>query len=220
MLIVASCSLSEAVEVNGRLVTVDEEGNKLDRVLLNVKISESDTDVPEMLKKIPKGTVKFFTVDSDITVDTDLPVFRSYTLEDALENGMKTEYIPLVNVGDDFPNANVNIRTLYELSLSHPGVRFIGGRLLALNGINIGRFDEGKSKMSVNYSDVYDNFLEVKLSEIGNLKEIVKKSRKKLEDAEDKPKKKKVSKEHKPGKASKRVAAFSNLFSDVEEVEF
>lgn len=220
MLIVASCSLSEAVEVNGRLVTVDEEGNKSDRVLLNVKISESDTDVPEMLKKIPKGTVKFFTVDSDITMNTDLPVFRSYTLEDALENGMKTEYIPLVNVGDDFPNANVNMRTLYELSLSHPGVRFIGGRLLALNGISIGRFDEGKSKMSVNYSDVYDNFLEVKLSEIGNLKEIVKKSRKKLEDAEDKPKKKKASKEHKPGKASKRVAAFSNLFSDVEEVEF
>ena len=112
------------------------------------------------------------------------------------------------------------MRTIYELSLSHPGVRFIGGRLLALNGISIGRFDEGKSKMSVNYSDVYDNFLEVKLSEIDNLKEIVKKSRKKLEDAEDKPKKKKVSKEHNPGKASKRVAAFSNLFSDVEEVEF
>lgn len=220
MLIVASCSLSEAVEVNGRLVTVDEEGNKSDRVLLNVEINESDTDVPEMLKKIPKGTVKFFTVDSDIAVNTDLPVFRSYTLEDALENGMKTEYIPLVNVGDDFPNANVNMRTLYELSLNHPGVRFIGGRLLALNGISVGRFDEGKSKMSVNYSDVYDNFLEVKLSEIGNLKEIVKKSRKKLEDSEDKPKKKKVSKEHKPGKASKRVAAFSNLFSDVEEVEF
>lgn len=220
MLIVASCSLSEAVEVNGRLVTVDEEGNKSDRVLLNVEISESDTDVPEMLKKIPKGTVKFFTVDSDIAVNTDLPVFRSYTLKDALENGMKTEYIPLVNVGEDFPNANVNMRTIYELSLSHPGVRFIGGRLLALNGISIGRFDEGKSKMSVNYSDVYDNFLEVKLSEIDNLKEIVKKSRKKLEDAEDKPKKKKVSKEHKPGKASKRVAAFSNLFSDVEEVEF
>lgn len=220
MLIVASCSLSEAVEVNGKLVTVDEEGNKSDRVLLNVKISESDTDVPEMLKKIPKGTVKFFTVDSDITVDTDLPVFRSYTLEDALENGMKTDYIPLVSVGDDFPNANVNMRTLYELSLSHPGVRFIGGRLLALNGISIGRFNEGKSKMSVNYSDVYDNFLEVKLSEIGNLKEIVKKSRKKLKDVEDKPKKKKESKEHKPGKASKRVAAFSNLFSDVEEVEF
>lgn len=220
MLIVASCSLSEAVEANGKLVTVDEEGNKSDRVLLNVEISESDTDVPEMLKKIPKGTVKFFTVDSDITVDTDLPVFRSYTLKDVLENGMKTEYIPLVNVGDDFPNANANMRTLYELSLSHPGVRFIGGRLLALNGISIGRFDEGKSKMSVNYSDVYDNFLEVKLSEIGNLKKIVKKSRKKLEDAEDKPKKKKASKEHKPGKASKRVAAFSNLFSDVEEVEF
>ncbi len=220
MLIVASCSLSEAVEVNDKLVTVDEEGNKSDRVLLNVRISESDTDVPEMLKNISKGTVKFFTVDSDITVDTDLPVFRSYTLEDALENGMKTKYIPLVNVGDDFPNANVNMRTLYELSLNHPGVRFIGGRLLALNGISIGRFDEGKSKMSVNYSDVYDNFLEVKLSEIGNLKEIVKKSRKKLEDAEDKPKKKKASKEHKPGKASKRVAAFSNLFSDVEEVEF
>lgn len=220
MLIVASCSLSEAVEVNGKLVTVDEEGNKSDRVLLNVEISESDTDVPEMLKKIPKGAVKFFTVDSDITVDTNLPVFRSYTLEDALENGMKTEYIPLVNVGDDFPNANVNMRTIYELSLSHPGVRFIGGRLLALNGISIGRFDEGKSKMSVNYSDVYDNFLEVKLSEIDNLKEIVKKSRKKLENSEDKPKKKKVSKEHKPGKASKRVAAFSNLFSDVEEVEF
>ena len=220
MLIVASCSLSEAVEVNGRLVTVDEEGNKSDRVLLNVEISESDTDVPEMLKKIPKGTVKFFTVDSDIAVNTDLPVFRSYTLKDALEKGMKTEYIPLVNVGEDFPNANVNMRTLYELSLSHPGVRFIGGRLLALNGISVGRFDEGKSKMSVNYSDVYDNFLEVKLSEIDNLKEIVKKSRKKLEDAEDKPKKKKVSKEHKPGKASKRVAAFSNLFSDVEEVEF
>lgn len=220
MLIVASCSLSEAVEVNGKLVTVDEEGNKSDRVLLNVEISESDTDVSEMLKKIPKGTVKFFTVDSDIAVDTDLPVFRSYTLEDALENGMKTEYIPLVNVGEDFPNANVNMRTIYELSLSHPGVRFIGGRLLALNGISVGRFDEGKSKMSVNYSDVYDNFLEVKLSEIGNLKEIVKKSRKKLEDAEDKPKKKKVSKEHKPGKASKRAAAFSNLFSDVEEVEF
>lgn len=220
MLIVASCSLSEAVEVNGKLVTVDEEGNKSDRVLLNVEISESDTDVSEMLKKIPKGTVKFFTVNSDIIVDTDLPVFRSYTLEDALENGMKTDYTPLVNVGDDFPNANVNMRTLYELSLSHPGVRFIGGRLLALNGISIGKFDEGKSKMSVNYSDVYDNFLEVKLSEIGNLKEIVKKSRKKLEDAEDKPKKKKASKEHKPGKASKRVAAFSNLFSDVEEVEF
>lgn len=220
MLIVASCSLSEAVEVNGKLVTVDEEGNKSDRVLLNVEISESDTDVPEMLKKIPKGTVKFFTVDSDIVVDTDLPVFRSYTLEDALENGMKTEYIPLVNVGEDFPNANLNMRTIYELSLSHPGVRFIGGRLLALNGISIGRFDEGKSIMSVNYSDVYDNFLEVKLSEIDNLKEIVKKSRKKLEDAEDKSKKKKVSKEHKPGKASKRVAAFSNLFSDVEEVEF
>lgn len=220
MLIVASCSLSEAVEVTGKLVTVDEEGNKSDMVLLNVEISESDTDVSEMLKRIPKGTVKFFTVDSDIAVDTDLPVFRSYTLKDALENGMKTDYIPLVNVGEDFPNANVNMRTLYELSSSHPGVRFIGGRLLALNGINIGRFDEGKSKMSVNYSDVYDNFLEVKLSEIGNLKEIVKKSRKKLEDAEDKPKKKKVSKEHKPGKASKRVTAFSNLFSDVEEVEF
>ena len=125
MLIVASCSLSEAVEVNGKLVTVDEEGNKSDMVLLNVEISESDTDVSEMLKRIPKGTVKFFTVDSDIAVDTDLPVFRSYTLKDALENGMKTDYIPLVNVGEDFPNANVNMRTLYELSSSHPGVRFI-----------------------------------------------------------------------------------------------
>ena len=73
MLIVASCSLSEAVEVNGKLVTVDEEGNKSDRVLLNVEISESDTDVSEMLKKIPKGTVKFFTVDSDIAVLLSFP---------------------------------------------------------------------------------------------------------------------------------------------------
>ena len=222
MIVVAGCSLSEAVGVNGRLVTVDEEGNKSDKVLLNVEIKEDDTDVPEKVAQIPKSSIKCFTVFGSGRVVSDLPVFRVYTLEEALES-IDTEYIPLVKLSNDFPNETYNMRTLYELSVKYPKVRFIGGRVLGIMGIQVGRFDDGKSKMSVNFSDVYDNFVEVRLSELSNLKEITKKSRKKLEDTEEKPKKKKaarVLKEHKPSKATKRAEAFSNLFAGVEEVEF
>ena len=117
------------------------------------------------------------------------------------------------------------MRVLKEVCDKYPTVRFIGGNLLGVEGVRIGRYDEGKDKCSPVFKDIYDNFVEVDLEDLDNLQEIVKKTRKKAESQiKEKTKKKSKSAKAKSStpkekKVPKRKEAFSKLFS-TNEVDF
>lgn len=217
MQLLASCDLETAKGFNGKLVLPNEDTEKPDKVSLNIVInSDCFTEIDNLSNKnvacvTIQGTENITIPDKWVS-----KVFRETTLEN-LDSimGMNLSGIPLVRLQEGYSD----MRTLFNISKKYPTVRFIGGSLLQIEGICIGRFDDGKDKLSPYCEGMYDRFVEVSLSDLDGLQEIVKKQRKKAESStkEKKPRAKKVS-SRTPKK--KLTAIFNTLFSEDEEDEF
>ena len=221
----ASCSLEESQQYSGKLVIPAEDGGKPGKVMLNIVCEGGDRS---LLKSIG-GNVKcityigeMFGFDEESFDDMPQGVFHEVTLNDF---GVETtpQYdgvVTLVRVPDGY----CDMRNLYNICKARSDVRVIGGNLLAVEGVRVGRFEGGKDKIAPVFNGVYDSFLEVGLSELGDVTELVKKAKKKMKDTSDekKPRKKKEkSSESTPKrKENKIVKSFGCLFSNSDEEEF
>ena len=228
--LLASCSVDEALSFEGRLVLPNEDSKKPNRVYLNVVVgsecSYSNEEVFEKLSSVDKNVLKSITFMVDEgRLAKNIPdafnekVFNEYTNELFLSSNTEPEessdIVKLVRVDKDFSD----MRYVLNSCKQDKNVRFIGGKLLNIDGVRIGRFDSGKEKMSPYFEDMYDNFVEVELNNLKGIQEIVKKVRKKAKELEGNSKDKKVSKLKSPRKP-KRLEVFNSLFADNNEDEF
>lgn len=229
MELLASCSLEQAKGFNGKLVIPNEDSKRPDKVYLNVEYSEEDGTTEEFFKKvsmIDRSLVKCVSFPVEYA-GVEVPEEwrgRSFVYTDLDTVAGDASYpesegvVSLVRLGNDFPSDKykANLRTLVEVCEKFPSVRFMGGNLLGVEGLRVGRFEEGKEKMSPAFRDIYDIFVEVRLDDLDGLTEIVKKTRKRAEGSEKGIRKPKVVKAK---KQKRQVEAFISLFGD-EEVEF
>lgn len=218
MEILASCSLEDSLKYDGSKLVIDrEDGGKPDKVVLNIVVSDGNVDTLNNIN----SNVKCVTFDTDVAdfsgvdlSEVKADIFQEYSLDDEIHE--VDGVTPLIRVPDGYSN----MRALWDVCRRHPTARVIGGNLLQVRGVNIGRYAAGKDKGSPVYNGIYDQFLEVPLIEIGNLHEVVKKARKKLEGVSTE-KRSKTSKEKKQVAKKKDVSkSFSSLFSDIEEEDF
>ena len=107
-----------------------------------------------------------------------------------------------------------NMRELYDMCGKYSNVRFTGGKLLLIDGVRIGRTDEGKDKINVYMEESYDNFLEVNYSDLNDVAVI--RSKLKKSDSQSSEKKQKSKSVPKPNVIA---GSFSSLFGG-EDVDF
>lgn len=230
MKILASCDIDKAMGFNGKLVLPNEDEKKPDKVMLNIVVDGccgySNEEIFRKASDLGKDIVQC------ITFKVEEGRFASYVpteWEGKIFNEYSAGYYddPNVPVCDKatsllrLPDGYSNMRVLYDMSKKYPNVRYIGGHLLGIEGIRIGRFDNGKDKMSPVFKDMYDAFVEVDLDDLNGLQEIVKKTRKKAEKMfSDGTKRKPRVGKPKVKKVSKRVEAFNSLFAGDAEEEF
>lgn len=216
MEILASCSIEESERYNGKLVIPCEDKKTPNKVSLNIVVDDGNTEVFKRLS----GNERCITFVGEPTnfCPTELQgkVFNETTIDDLMNIPFPTNIegvTTLVRLPKDFPNDQVNMRSLLMWSKQYPEVRFIGGKILGIDGVKVGRYDKGKDKMSPVYDEMYDTFLEVDLNHLDGIQEVIKRNKKKISSVKGSGKKK--SKEKKP---SRRKVAFSNLFGEgVEE---
>lgn len=204
MTFLASCSLKEALDSVGKLSIPNEEGRKPHKVLLNLVM-----DGTEGSKVVPQN-VYSVTLLKDIeglTIPHNTKVYREYTLTD-YKDSVNCEWTPLVRLPDNYSD----MRELYNMQQKYPNLRFIGGNLLNIDGINIGREEE----TPIVCKGVYDDYEEVKYSELGNIKIVEKKERKAKKEKGKKEKKDKQG--SKTTKSSKVKESFNSLFGGSEVV--
>lgn len=167
-MLLASCSYEKAKSFRNKLVLVtDKDVKKPEEVQLNII-----TDTPDEVLKNGLGVAKCLTSSVNPSFCPDNlkgNVFHEVLYEDY--NGV-TEVngvVCLVRLPEGF----CDMRKLCEMSsvneqyddVEHK-VRFIGGNLLEIPGVGIGRYNKGKEKMSSVFNGVYDFFKEVSLDEI------------------------------------------------------
>lgn len=227
MELLASCSLEQARGFNGKLVIPNEDSKRPDKVYLNVEYSESDGSAEQFLERVSeldKSLVKCVSFPEEyagvlVSEDWKGRVFVYTTLDTVVQGVNYPEsdgVISLIRLDEDYPSEKYisTLRDLARVCENHPNVRFVGGNLLGVEGLRIGRFDNGKDKMSPVFKDIYDTFVEVRLDDLEGLTEIVKKTRKKAESGEGGKKKPRVAKAKKP---KRQVEAFMTLFGEEEE---
>lgn len=220
----ASCSLEESQQYTGKLVIPAEDGGKPGKVMLNIVAPNGGRD----LLKALGGNVKCITYtgemvgfDEESFEDVPQGVFHEVSLEE-YEGGYAPQYTGVTTL-IRLPDGYCDIRNLYNICTERKDVRVIGGNLLGVEGLRIGRFDGGKEKLAPVFSGVYDSFIEVCLDELGDVTELVRKAKKKMKSSgEEKPKKRKEkSAESSPKKKSASIAnSFSCLFSESDAEEF
>lgn len=220
MEIVASCSLEESKNFTGKLGI---EGTT-DKVSLNVVVNgESEADVFTGVGSNVKFVTFVGSKASYCPTDMSGRVFNQYPYS-ALEEGTVSPVMgvtDLVVLDDDFSD----MRELCEYCEKYPSVRFIGGNLLQVDGVRIGRIGENRDKLPVVFDGVYDNFVEVPLGELEGLSEKVSRARRVLDSASTGEKKKRStksgsSKEPKEKKVSKKALSFSALLGNSDEEAF
>lgn len=227
MELLASCSLEQARGFNGKLVIPNEDSKRPDKVYLNVEYNESDGSTEQFLERVSeldKSLVKCVSFPEEyagvlVPEDWKGRVFVYTTLDTVVQGVNYPEsdgVISLIRLDEDYPSEKYKptLRDLVRVCEKHADVRFIGGNLLGVEGLRIGRFDDGKEKMSPVFKDIYDAFVEVRLDDLDGLTEIVKKTRKKAESREKGTRGPRVAKVKKP---KRQVQAFLSLFGDDEE---
>ena len=223
-MLLASCSCDDALKYRNKLVLVsNEDKKKPEEVWLNIFV-ENDMGLKEVFMK-GMGVAKCITTVSSPKVD--IPdkfrnkVFRIYKYKNdygsmlrdydnfSLIEEEKEGVIPLIVLPDGF----CDMKYVYNLSLKYPQARFMGGNLLEIPGLKIGRFDDGKEKMSAVFNGVYDVFREVSFDDI-KVQEVMSKVRSKSSNG-SRPK----SSVKRVTPKSKKSEAFSRFFGG-EENEF
>jgi len=98
-----------------------------------------------------------------------------------------------------------------EICTKYPYARIVGGNLLGVEGVRIGRYDTGKDRMSPVFNEMYDSFIEVLLKDLDGIQEVIKRNKKKIKSMVEKEKKPREKKE------SKRLVSFNTLFGGNQE---
>lgn len=221
MKLLAGCSLEKSKEFTGNLVLPNEDKKNPDKVLLNIVVNDGNTDVFKHLSGKEHCITFVGEPTSFCPTELEGKVFNEVSLDEIINNegtypsevkGVTT----LIRVPDDYHD----MRFLREVCTKFPTARIIGGNLLGIDGVRIGRYESTKKNIPVVYKDIYDDFVEVNLEDLNGLQEIVKKTRKRAESIKSFEKKAKKSGTPKVKKPPKRAAAFSKLFDSSTEVEF
>lgn len=208
-MLLASCSYLESKNYKGKLVLVnndDESSKKSEEVLLNIV-----TDTPNEVIIGGLGIAKCVTTRVSPTYCPDEmkgDIFRLYNLGEDL-SGVMNEVdgvVPLLVLPDGYND----MREIWNLAEKHPKLRFIGGNLLGIPGLKIGRYDKGKEKMSSVFNKIYDIFTEVRLEDI-EVKSVLSKAKARSSSSKSSSKKS-VPK-------NRKTETFSKLFGG-EEAEF
>ena len=211
MEILAYCNFKDSEKYKGKLVIEDPNGKKPIKVFLNLLTDSVDGS---MLHNLPNN-VKCVTVQgmgSILDVEgSGVDVFREVPLESI--DMLKDE--PGVCNLVRLPDGYCNMRELWNLSRTK-NVRFIGGNLLGVKGVSIGRYEEGKEKMSPVFNGEYDVFLESNISDLENLTEKIKKFSKKENGGRSKGEKK----QKEPTKKKSKISASINSLFGGTEVDF
>lgn len=222
MEILASCLYKDSLSFDGKLISMDLE-NPSDRVLLNVIINEEDLQYVNRFV----GSTKCITFMCDADYDRySFPkdrMFREYKYS-GVDGISLVDFVNSLNLNSGItnlirlPDGYSNMRDVQTVCLNNDSVRVIGGDLLGIDGVRIGRFDGNNG--SILYCGVYDQFLELPLSEIRNLREVIKKSRKKFEADTSKSTAKGTKEKKNVTKKVDIIKSFSTLFSGVDEEDF
>ena len=230
MKLLASCDIDKAKKFNGKLVLPNEDDKKPDKVFLNIVVDDTceygNDEIFRKASELGKDLVKCITFMVEkgrfanyVPSEWEGRVFNEYSDEYYYsgEAPICDKTVSLLRLQKGYSD----MRKLYEVCKSHTDVRYIGGNILGIDGIRVGRFDEGKDKMSPVFKDIYDTFVEVDLNDLEGLQEIVKKTRKRAENLSgEKVKKPRVKKAKAEKKISKRKVAFNTLFAGDMEEEF
>jgi hypothetical protein len=163
-MLLASCSYEESKKYSSKIVLSSEDDNskKAEEVLLNIV-----TDNPNEVIVGGIGVAKCVTTRVSPTfcpVELHGNIFRLYELEEDLESILEEVegVVPMLVL----PEGYSDMRELCNIAAKYPNLRFIGGNLLEIPGLKIGRYDKGKEKMSSVFNGVYDIFQEIKLEDI------------------------------------------------------
>lgn len=223
MELLASCSLEESKSFSGKLVLPAEGETYPDKVSLNVEVTPEDID--SFSFDALSGNVKCVTFIScsagEVPEKWKGNVFNQVSSLDGLScvDGV-------VNLVCNSIDGSLDLRQLTEVCKQNSNTRVIGGKLLQVEGIKIGRYEKGKEKHSPVYDGMYDTFMEVRLNNLEGIKERISKVKKREEsDGEEKKPKSKSGKAKQPKapkaekQPPKKVAAFNNLFGG-NDVEF
>lgn len=207
MELLASCSLDRSKTFNGSLTIPDEDGKTMHKVSLNVVVGdETEDEVFSSINKLAK-CITFVGKNKATKCPEGYKgkVFNEYSLEEF--HGSNLEPIDGVINLIRLPNNYSHMLTLKMLCAGRDDVRVIGGNLLNIDGVRIGRFDSNKPTVC---NGVYDTFIEADIDDLEGIKEKIKK----VKVVEVKEKKAKEKKEKAPAekKVSKKVVAFNSMF--------
>lgn len=223
MELLASCSLEESKSFSGKLILPADGNAYPDKVSLNVEVT------PENI-----GNFSFDALSSNVKCVTfiscgmpEVPEkWKGHVFNQVSGSEGYTNIDGVVNLICNSEKCTLDLRQLAEECKRDPSVRVIGGKLLQVEGIRIGRYDKGKDRHSPVYDGMYDTFMEVQLDYLEGIEERISKAKKKEEsDGEEKKPKSKSGKSNsqKAPKAEKqppkKVTAFNNLFGG-NDVEF
>lgn len=223
MELLARCSLEDSKRFDGKLVIPNEDSSKPDKVYLNVVLSGDDTfDMLSGKEFCVSFCGKSFSV-SEVPDKLKGRVFNEIMFDD-FDDTAVSDVDGVVNLLK-LPSGYCNMLNIYNICCKYPNIRVIGGNLLGVEGVSIGRFDEGKDRMLPVFDGIYDTFVEVDLNDLDGLQEIVKKTRKKAEGVSGSDKKKAKGKKSggsspKPKRAAKKSEVFGKLFGDVSGEDF
>lgn len=213
--ILASCTIQESIEYKGKLLIENEDGSKPDKVLLNLIVDDTDIGKLSSLNVNTKCITyignNFEKIKDSIKVPIE-KVFIEKPYTKGMEINSPSNMVTLIRLPEGFSD----MREVKRLCSFGENIRVIGGNLLDIEGVRIGRYDN-KGTKDIVFNGIYDRFFEIPLNDISsNLKEI-KKARKKLNDITINNKGSKKAKVSKPKPFNKMVKALSSLFNDSEE---
>lgn len=212
MEILASCSLAECMQYSGKLQIENEDGGKPDKVSLNVVVEDNDISILDSIGTNVK-CVTFKNLEGSIPEGYKGKVFN----EVAYEPNMYVRDIEGVTTIIRLPEGYSDMREVKSLCGRGENIRVIGGNLLNIDGVKIGRYDTGKDKGSPVYNGIYDQFLEVDLKDLGNISEKVRKARKKINSANESKNSKSPKKAKVVSKKNDISKSFTALFGSEEE---
>lgn len=178
MIYLANCSRSEAAELKGTLFEIEERVSaktknitrRKHRVLVNVETKNIVSALEDGL-----GNAQMVTTSKTVPYcpgGMQGRVFQRVPLDELDMLGkVPTGVVILVEMPDGFSDMREALRICREL----PEARLIGGKLLGIEGVRIGRFDEGDlegvkfTDKRVFFEGSYDPFVEVDLMDLENI---------------------------------------------------
>lgn len=177
-MLLASCDIEDAKKYRNKLVLISEkETKKPEEVWLNIL-----TDEPDDVLKQGIGSAKCVTSS---TKPTSCPkdlwgnVFHEVKYEDYKGVDEVDGVVCLVRLPEgfcDMRKAEELCKVNKDYTDVEAKVRLIGGNLLEIPSVAIGRYNKGKEKMSAVFNGVYDIFKELHLEDI-EVKEVMSKVR-------------------------------------------